>query len=419
MKKFFTAIIIFFMASIGIVQAQRDENFHKNYKLDGVVVLSRHNIRSPIADKNSVLAKITPHDWFNWTSARSELSMLGGESEVIMGQYFRKWLAAENLITENYLPTEGEIRFYTNIRQRTIATAQFFSSGMLPVANVRIEHKPMIGEMDPVFNPRITFISDKFIEIASAQMNKKLNLAAHDESYRMLEKVLDFKKSEYAKSHGISNFDKNDFTWTPQLNKEPSISKGLVDIAWTASDALSLQYYEEKNPVKAAFGHKLTFDDWKKLVALKDYYMSAIYSAPIVAINIAHPLLQVMSDEISLNRKFTFLCGHDSNILTVLGALDVKDYSLPETIETKVPIGAKLVICKWRGNDNQEYATLDLIYASSEQLRNKTTLTLENPPQIYSIKLNGLRENSDGVYRLEDLQARFKQAIEAYDNLPK
>jgi glucose-1-phosphatase len=40
--------------------------------------------------------------------------------------------------------------------------------------------------------------------------------------------------------------------------------------AISASDALVLQYYEEENPVKAAFGHDLTIEDWKEISKPKD-----------------------------------------------------------------------------------------------------------------------------------------------------
>ena len=128
---FVAAIILSFVA---VAQAQ-------DYRLEKVLVLSRHNIRAPLAYKNSVLSKLTPHEWFKWTSKPKELSLRGGLLETAMGQYFRKWLASEDFMAENYLPTEDEVKFYANARQRTIATAQYFSSGMFPVANVRIEHQ--------------------------------------------------------------------------------------------------------------------------------------------------------------------------------------------------------------------------------------------------------------------------------------
>ena len=151
-------------------QAEEINDPNKYYQLKEVVILSRHNIRSPLSGNGSVLSEITPHKWFEWTSAPSELSLRGGELETLMGQYFRKWLVSEGLMTENYIPAEGEFRFYANSMQRTIATAQYFSSGMLPVANVRIEHKFSPSKMDPVFTPKLTFISENFRNEALKQI---------------------------------------------------------------------------------------------------------------------------------------------------------------------------------------------------------------------------------------------------------
>ena len=65
------------------------------YRLDRVVILSRHNIRSPLSGSGSMLGEITPHEWFQWTSSPSELSLRGAVAETMMGQYFRLWLEQE------------------------------------------------------------------------------------------------------------------------------------------------------------------------------------------------------------------------------------------------------------------------------------------------------------------------------------
>lgn len=77
-----------------------------------------------------------------------------------------------------------------------------------------------------------------------------------------------------------------------------------------ASDAFILQYYEEPDSVKAAFGHKLTRKDWEKIAAAKDKYQDVLFTAPIVAANVAYPLVKYMYEELqSPSRKFTFLVG--------------------------------------------------------------------------------------------------------------
>ncbi len=68
----------------------RPDGFHRRYTLEEAVVLSRHNIRSPLSGKGSVLSRITPHEWFAWTSAPGELSRKGGVLETQMGQFFRQ-----------------------------------------------------------------------------------------------------------------------------------------------------------------------------------------------------------------------------------------------------------------------------------------------------------------------------------------
>ena len=160
MTKASKTLLIFLLLGLSLptfAQSYHPDDFGERYTLKQVVVLSRHNIRSPLSGRQSALQRITPHEWYHWSSAPGELSLRGGAAETLMGQYFRKWLVSEGLMRENGLPAEGTMRFYANSLQRTIATAQYFSSGMLPVANIRIEHHCQVGKMDSVFAPHIFY----------------------------------------------------------------------------------------------------------------------------------------------------------------------------------------------------------------------------------------------------------------------
>ena len=66
---------------------------HEGYTLQQVVIMSRHNIRSPLSGKGSALGTLTPHDWIAWSSDPSELSLRGGDAEASMGQWFRKFVS--------------------------------------------------------------------------------------------------------------------------------------------------------------------------------------------------------------------------------------------------------------------------------------------------------------------------------------
>ncbi len=422
------AVFMVLLTLCGMVRAERPASFRERYKLESMVILSRHNIRSPLSGNGSALGELTSHTWFPWTSAPSELSLRGGQLETMMGQFFGQWLTREGLIPgkDTYLPKEGEMRFYANSMQRTIATAQYFSSGMLPVANVTIEHKFAPSRMDPVFNPRLTFVSEAFraraMEEIGAMGGPRGLQGINDriaENYRTLEKALDLKDSPAARKDGFDRFRDDDMQILLELGEEPTM-KGSLKKATSASDAFILQYYEEPDIVKAGFGHRLTRREWEQIAGVKNAYDEALFSAPSVAVNIAHPLLQEMDRELAQpGRKFSFLCGHDSNIVSVLAALDVEAYSLPRSLEKRAPIGSKLVIEKFLGKDGERYAAMSIVYQTTEQLRERTPLTLDAPPMIYPIRLKGLPVNGDGLYRLSDLRERFDAAIRAYDELPE
>lgn len=425
MKRINSLILLFAVLCLPsslFAQQQRSQAFKDNYKLKEVVVLSRHNIRSPLSTNGSALSKMTTHQWTNWSAASSELTLKGGILETENGQFFRKWLVDAGLFMENQVPSVDDVNFYANSMQRCVATAQYFAAGFSPVGNITVYHRYTPSTMDPVFNPVLTKSSDAFKAEAMKQINAMggkeglvgINKGLKD-SYRIISKVLDYKDSPAFKENG--DFTNNDTQITLDKGKEPGM-KGSLKSLNSASDAFILQYYEEPDTVKAAFGEKINRDDWTKIAKVKDVYGDVLFTAPIVAVNVAHPLLMYIHDELnSKNRKFTFLCGHDSNIASVDAALGVEKYSLPNSIEKVTPIGSKVVFEKWVGKDGKEYVDMNIVYQSTDQLRNNTPLDLNTRPQVFQLNLKGLPRNADGLYSLEDVNNRFEQAINAYDDI--
>ena len=396
----------------------RPDGFDGKYTLDQMVVLSRHNIRSPLVSKSSVLTRLTNsnYQWFAWTGSPSTLTAKGERLETIMGGFFKEWLTKKDFLSK-YSPDNYAFRFYANGKQRCQATANSFANALLPGKSPRVEMNVQFDKMDPVFNPQITKISDGFIAKAQSEIQSKfgdLNAGIAKE-YALMENVIDIKNSPaYPDTSSFSQFPSS---VSFSLNAEPSMSGGLK-MACTVSDALSLQYYEEPDLNKAAFGHTLTFDDWVSLTSIKEWYQEILFSAPSVAVNVAHPLLQVILDEIQNEKRiFTFLCGHDSNVGSVLAALNAERADLPNSIEKITPIGCKLIFETFVGYDGVEYADILMLYASADQLRNDTVLSYQQPPVAVKIKLSGLKANADGLYSLRDVENRISEAIKAYDAL--
>ena len=395
-----TILLLLLTCLSGVASAQgfRSEDFHSRYKLSEVVVFSRHNIRSPLATKGSVIERITPHQWYPWTSEAGCLSLKGGVMETMMGQYFHKWLVSEGLFEENARPDTDEIRVYTNSMQRTIATARYFLSGFMPVANIPIEHHCSIGTMDSIFTPQITRIDDEFCTTAFqqiAEMNgekAKMHKVSPNEYYCVLNKtgkklaenyskvcsVLDIKESPACLQGDTCRFTGPDTIWL-RLNDEPRTT-GTLKITTKASDALVLQYYEERDDLKAGFGHSISDEEWLQISGIKIWYDHLLFTAPIA-----------------------FLCGHDSNIGSMLAALGVSDYTLPNTVENKTPIGSKIVFEKLVDNNGNYFVSVYLLYHSTAQIRKGAFNDSNLVPTKFPLQFKGISANSDGLYSLDDI----------------
>ena len=417
-----------FLHTKGIVGAKGDgevfplasgELSREGYILTRTVILSRHSIRSPLSGSGSMVGSLTPHEWFEWSSDAGELSLRGAALETGMGSYFLKWLEGEGLFPENYMPGEGEVRIYSNSKQRTIATAKYFAAGLLPVADTVIEHHGGYDTMDPVFNPIFTFMSDEYASDITDEIFELYGeqLEGLGEYYDLLERVLDCSDSEAVKSGSFGGFDTKDTEFSFRSGAEPSVS-GSLKTGCQAADALVLQLYEEPDLSAASFGEDLSFTEWQKISYIKDLYGEVLFAAPSVSFNVANPLVAELYSEMTLEgRKFSFLCGHDSNVTSVLSALGAADYSLPGSVEKKTPIGCKLVFCRWENASGEAFWSVDMVYQTAGQLRDMPILVPGAGPAVYPLILEGIMMNSDGMYPEEAFLQRFRDAMDKYYEL--
>lgn len=383
------------------------------YRLTQVVAFSRHNIRTPLTGSGSITDSLTPNKglWYNWEVPAGELSLKGGTVETLMGQYFRIWLEDSGLIPHNWQPSRREARFYSNSLQRTVATARYFASGMVPVADVGIEYHP--HKRDRVFLPLLSTDSEAFKQEAAKELNERLSTLGDSLAcgFATIERVLDFDKSPWFAAHG-RHLQTEPVPVRYVKGKEPRMG-GSLKTATSASDALVLQYYESGDPIASAFGKDLSISEWESISGIKDMYVELLFSLPVVGLNTAVKMLEEVRKEFSANgRKFSFLCGHDSSIISIMTALGAYTQGSLDAIEKRAPLGGKLVFEKYT-RDGADYARLRLIYPSGEQLLDPGTLNYANPPKSRTVMLKGLKANSDGYYSWNEVVARINEAIKA------
>ena len=399
-------------------QIKRSDEFRAKYELKGVVLMSRHNIRSPLTSGGAAYKRVTPHEWFKWTSPSSQLSLRGGVNETAMGQFFRQWVVSEGLLPDNYRPEDNEVLFYANSRQRTFATAKYFSAGFLPFANVEITHKLAEDKMDPVFKPQFTKMNDKYRQQVLDEIEAKYKggpqawMQSVQPTLTLMEQILDMAHSPAALEGDTLHFWYNDTQFKIEKDDEPRMTGGYT-LANSVADALVLQCYE--NESMAAFGHELSTEQWRDICKVKEVYDALLFTTHAAAINIAYPLVSRIREELNRNdRKFMFLCGHDSNLASIGAALRLNYPETENALEVHTPIGSKLVFEKW-SDGNETYVAINLVYASVSQLQNRTLLSFDVPPMVRPVSIEGLTPNADGLYSLSDLDARIAEAMAEYD----
>ena len=416
MKLWMLAAILFVSGTGLQAQTKRSDDFRARYELKEVVVMSRHNIRSPLTSGGAAYMRVTPHKWFEWSSPSSQLSLRGGVLETEMGQFFRKWVVDAGLLPDNYQPEGDEVLFYANSRQRTFATAKYFSAGFLPFANVEITRMYNEDKFDNTFKAQFTKMNDAYRqqildEMQAMNGGPQAWMAAQQSTLTLMEEVLDMTHSPAAQND-TTHFWYDDVEFKIEKGDEPRMTGGF-SLANSVADALILQNYESED--MAAFGHELTLEQWRAISGIKEVYDRLLYTTHAAAVNLAYPLVSRIREELNRSdRKFMFLCGHDVNLGSISAALR---FNLPETedaIERRTPIGSKLVFEKWN-DGSEDFVAVNLVYASLSQMHYHSLFSLNMPPMVLPVTIEGLTANADGLYLLSDLDARMSEAMTEYD----
>lgn len=134
-----------------------------------------------------------------------------------------------------------------------------------------------------------------------------------------------------------------------------------------------------------------------------------------VARNVAKPLVSYIDKALVTDRtsapKITVLVGHDSNIASLLTALDFKPYQLHDQNE-RTPIGGKIVFQRWHDSKaNRDLMKIEYVYQSAEQLRNADALTLQAPAQRVTLELSGCPIDANGFCPMDKFDSVLNEAV--------
>ena len=411
MKKLILAAAV--AGAVLLSSAAQAQTTPEGYQLQHVLMMSRHNLRAPLANNGSVLEQSTPKQWPEWDVPDGQLTTKGGVLEVYMGHYMREWLAQQGMVKTGECPAADSVYAYANSLQRTVATAQFFITGAFPGCDVPVHHQEKMGTMDPTFNPVITDNSPELREKALKAMESERQKMQLTESYKLLEQMTNYADSPSCKEKKVCSLADAKDTFSADYEKEPGVS-GPLKVGNSLVDAFTLQYYEGFPKDQVAWGEITSDKQWQVLSKLKNGYQDSLFTSTAVAQNVAKPLVKYIDNALvgegASKAKVTLLVGHDSNIASLLTALDFKPYQLPGQYE-RTPIGGKLLFQRWHDSaGNRDLMKIEYVYQSTEQLRNADALTLQAPPQRVTLALNGCPVDDQGFCPLETFKKVINEA---------
>jgi len=398
----------------------RSQDFHNRFKLTEVVVFSRHNIRAPLAAPGSFISRITPQSWHDFGVNASQLTVKGGELETINGQFFHKWLVREGLIPKGGTLSDDEIYVLANSKQRTLATAQFFLDGFMPDSDIPVNHQGQFDEMDPTFTLALgSDITESQWDRIIAETVKAYDAEdimkasqALQANYDLISYVLDVKQSQAYKDGSFKGFVNHNSEVVYKVGAEPAMTASFND-AGSVADALILQYYEEPDLDKVAFGKNLTIEQWQMFSRIIEKRDAIRFSSSFVQHYVSQHQRALIAEELLKDgRKFTYICGHDTNILNILKAMQVIKYDIPDAIEVSTPIGSKIVFEKWVDNNDNVFVGVSHVYQTLDQLRGNIPLDLNTTPNCIHLSFEGMQANEDGLYPIDMMIHRLTDQVD-------
>jgi hypothetical protein len=77
----------------------------------------------------------------------------------------------------------------------------------------------------------------------------------------------------------------------------------------------------------------------------------------------------------------------------------------------------KILFERWRDHEDKIWYRVDLIYRSTEQIRESSVLTLDNPPMRYDLHFDDVETNEDGLISEADFFGMFDCTLAEYEEL--
>jgi 4-phytase/acid phosphatase len=385
------SLILFSILLVQLCSAQAPTS---DAKLQLVIVLSRHGVRSPLTAQAD-LDKYSATPWPKWEVAPGILTAHGYQLMKMFGNWDRTKFAGEGLLAPTGCADAEHVTILSDTDERTRETGKALAEGMFPDCSIEVHSRPD-GITDPLFSPRKANVGHPDPTLAAAAIAGRIGGDPNNltETYRPQLAALDRILAGCGRLP--SNPQRTSIFEIPTSLKagsgdSPVAASGPLVTGSTLAENLLLEYTQGMSDADTGWGC-LDGATLRYLmqanIAAWNYQDRTPTISRIYASNLLDHIRRTMEQSVSgkpvqgavgkPGDHLVILVGHDTNIVTLAGALGI-DWIEDGRVDDSPPGGA-LVFELWRSPKSGPFVRVAFMAQTLEQMRNTESLTPANPP---------------------------------------
>lgn len=342
----------------------------QSWTVEQVIMLMRHGVRPPL-HQPVVPAHVAPDPWPSWSVPDGYLTPHGADAIRQLGVADAHWLAQSGL-TGSGCPSSAVV--ISDSDQRTIATGDAYLTGLAPGCAIANRHLPQ-DVPDPLFEEYGNAgVSADAARLAVDQALGPDGIAGAERRAQPALDVLNRILCGDRPSCGVG--DHSAVVIDPSGAKRPRVT-GALGYASTLAQAVLLQYADGKPLSEVGWG-RASAEDIKTIGMLHSLGFEIMARPRVLADANAGLLARKMVDEMRAGTALAVLVGHDSDIASIAGLLDVH-WSVPDYADDDPAPGGALGFEVVRDAAGQRFARAFYRAQTLEQTR---ALSGEPPARI-------------------------------------
>jgi 4-phytase/acid phosphatase len=368
--------------------AAADPSASADARLEYVVALSRHGVRSPISTN---INQYSAAPWPQWEVQPGYMTPHGYQLMKLFGVWDRSRFSNEGLFAALGCGDAAHVSIYADSDQRTRETGKALAEGMFPGCPIEV-HAQAEGTGDPLFSGAHI---DTALAMAAVGGRIGGNAASLTEAYRPQLTTFD---NVLAGCGHVSNPNPKRVSafsvpaaLVPGSASSPDSLRGPLSLTISLGENLLLEYTDGMPLANVGWG---CVDEATLRVVMQlseagwDYRDRTPAVARMYAANMLFHIERSMEQKVSgkpvagalgkPDDRMLLLVGHDTNIATVAGALGI-DWTEDGRVDDTPPGGA-LLFELWRSRDGQPFVRIEYTAQTLDQMRESQPLTPANPP---------------------------------------